>query len=55
MRNIRVSVGDDKYRQSRIRAAELDASVSALVRSFLECVVRDRSDGPVARGPDAET
>ena len=31
MRNITVSVDDDTYRRSRIRAAELDTSVSALV------------------------
>ena len=55
MKNITVSVDDDTYRQSRIRAAELDTSVSALVRGFLERLVRDRSDGSGAHGPDAET
>ncbi|MYD69408.1 MAG: hypothetical protein F4W89_01490 [Acidobacteria bacterium] len=55
MKNITVSVDDDTYRQSRIRAAELDTSVSALVRSFLERLVRDGSDGSGARGPKAET
>ena len=55
MRNITVSVDDDTYRQSRVRAAELDTSVSALVRGFLERLVRDRIDGRGARGPDAET
>ncbi len=55
MRNITVSVDDDTYRQSRIRAAELDTSVSALVRDFLERLVRDGSDESGARGPDAET
>ena len=54
MRNITVSVDEDTYRQSRIRAAELDTSVSALVRSFLERLVRDRTDGGGAGGP-AET
>ena len=34
MRNITVSVDDDTYRRSRIRAAELDTSVSALVVAF---------------------
>ena len=33
MRNITVSVDEDTYRRSRIRAAELDTSVSALVRA----------------------
>ena len=55
MRNITVSVDEDTYRQSRIRAAELDTSVSALVRGFLERLVRNRSDGRGAPGPDAET
>ena len=41
MRNITVSVDDSTYRRSRIRAAELDTSVSALVRRFLERLVRD--------------
>ena len=55
MRNITVSVDDDTYRQSRIRAAELDTSVSALVRDFLERLVRDRTDERGAHGLDAET
>ena len=55
MRNITVSVDDDTYRQSRIRAAELDTSVSALVRDFLERLVRDRTDERGARGPHGET
>ncbi len=41
MRNITVSVDDDTYRRSRIRAAELDTSVSALVRTFLRRLVGD--------------
>ncbi|MDE2926685.1 MAG: hypothetical protein OXT71_09840 [Acidobacteriota bacterium] len=41
MRNITVSIDDSTYRRSRIRAAELDTSVSALVRRFLERLVRD--------------
>ncbi len=36
MRNITVSVDDETYRNSRIRAAELDTSVSALVREYLQ-------------------
>ena len=35
MRNITVSVDDATYRRGRIRAAELDTSVSALVRESL--------------------
>ena len=55
MKNITVSVDDETYRQSRIRAAELGTSVSALVRGFLERLVRDGSDGSGARRPEAET
>jgi len=35
MRNITVSVDEDTYRQARIKAAERDTSVSALVKQFL--------------------
>ena len=35
MKNITVSVDDDTYRRARVRAAEADTSVSALVRKFL--------------------
>ena len=35
MKNITVSVDDEVYRQARIKAAERDTSVSALVRQFL--------------------
>ena len=35
MRNITVSVDDEIYTRARIAAAELDTSVSALVRAYL--------------------
>ena len=35
MKNITVSVDDETYRKARIRAAELDTSVSAIVRKYL--------------------
>ncbi len=35
MKNITVSVDDDVYRQARIKAAEQDTSVSALVKNYL--------------------
>jgi hypothetical protein len=35
MKNITVSVHDEVYRRARIKAAERDTSVSALVKSFL--------------------
>ena len=41
MRNITVSVDDDTHRRSRIRAAELDTSVSALVRTYLRSLAGD--------------
>ncbi len=43
MRNITVAVDDETHRHARIRAAELDTSVSALVREFLRRLApRDR-------------
>jgi plasmid stability protein len=35
VKNITVSLDDETYRRARIRAAELDTSVSALVRRYL--------------------
>ena len=35
MKNITVSVDDNVYRQARIKAAEQDTSVSALVKNYL--------------------
>ena len=35
MKNITISVDDHVYRQARIKAAERDTSVSALVRNYL--------------------
>lgn len=35
MKNITVSLDDETYRRARMKAAELDTSVSALVRRFL--------------------
>ena len=43
MKNITVSIDEETHRAARIRAAELDTSVSALVRSYLVSLVRDRS------------
>ena len=55
MKNITVSVDDDTYRRSRIRAAELDTSVSGLVRGFLERLVQGGAEATVADEPRAET
>ncbi len=40
MKNITVSVDDETYRKARIRAAELDTSVSAMVREYLASITR---------------
>ncbi len=43
MKNITVSVDEETHRLARIRAAELDTSVSALVRAYLKSLVEDRA------------
>jgi plasmid stability protein len=35
MKNITVTLDDETYRKARMRAAELDTSVSAIVRKYL--------------------
>jgi hypothetical protein len=35
MKNITVSLDDDTYRRARVKAAEQDTSVSALVKKYL--------------------
>lgn len=39
MKNITVSVDEETYRRSRIKAAEIGTSVSALVRAYLTDLV----------------
>ena len=41
MRNITVSVDEETHRMARIRAAELDTSVSALVRGYLRSIATE--------------
>ena len=55
MKNITVSVDEETHRLARIRAAELDTSVSALVRNYLKSLVVDRTGGTASREPDVET
>ena len=43
MRNITVSVDEKTHRMARIRAAELDTSISALVREYLRALGDDDS------------
>ena len=54
MRNITVSVDDETHRLVRIRAAELDTSVSALVRDYLKRLTADRTGGTAENGPVTE-
>ena len=44
MKNITVSVDDETYRRARVKAAEQDTSVSALVKGFLTALAEDESD-----------
>ena len=44
MKNITVSVDDETYRRARMKAAEQDTSVSALVRRFLAALAQEESD-----------
>ena len=44
MRNLTVSLPEDVYRRARIKAAERDTSVSALVREFLSKLAEGESD-----------
>lgn len=44
MRNITVTVDDETYRKARIKAAERDTSVSALVKHFLVELAGSESD-----------
>jgi hypothetical protein len=41
MKNITVSVDNETYRLARIRAAERDTSVSALVKQYLASLAED--------------
>ena len=54
MKNITVSIDEETYRLARIRAAELDTSVSALVRDYLKSLVEDGTGGTASDSRDAE-
>ena len=41
MKNITLSIDEGTYRRARIRAAELDTSVSALVRDYLKSLTME--------------
>ena len=55
MKNITVSVDEETHRLARIRAAELDTSVSALVRNYLRSLVSDTSGDPTSQLRGGET
>ena len=55
MKNITVSVDEETHRLARIRAAELDTSVSAMVRQYLGSFVNDAKSGPTAKFQGGET
>jgi len=44
MKNITVSLDDESYRRARMRAAERDTSVSAMVRQFLVDVASQETE-----------
>lgn len=44
MKNVTISLPEEIYRRARIRAAERDSSVSAMVRDFLTSLGDDDSE-----------
>ena len=55
MKNITVSVDEETHRLARIRAAELDTSVSALVREYLRSLVSDTRGDSTSKLQGGET
>lgn len=55
MKNITVSIDEETYRLSRVRAAELGTSVSALVRGYLAALGRGQATGIDDGGYGIET
>jgi post-segregation antitoxin (ccd killing protein) len=54
MKNITVSVDEETYRRARVKAAEQDTSVSALVKRFLAEFAQDESDADRLRREERE-
>ena len=54
-KNITVSIDEKTHRLARIRAAELDTSVSALVRNYLRSLVGNDADAMAPNGLGTET
>ena len=44
MKNITVTLDDETYRRARIKAAEMDTSVSALVKKYLSRLGSEESE-----------
>jgi plasmid stability protein len=55
MRNITVSLDDETYRRARVRASELDTSVSAVVRDYLVQFAGGESDHDRRKRLQSET
>lgn len=55
MKNITVSVDDETYRRARIKAAEMDTSVSALVKKYLCGLGSEESEFERLRRLEEET
>ena len=55
MKNITVSVDEETHRLARIRAAEMDTSVSALVRDYLRSLVDGQNKGRTVDARRVET
>ena len=55
MKNITVSVDEETHRLARIRAAEMDTSVSALVRDYLRSLVDGQNQERTADARRVET
>ena len=55
MKNITVSVDEETHRLARIRAAEMETSVSALVRDYLRDLVEGRHPGRTGDARRVET
>lgn len=54
MKNITVTVDEDTYRAARIKAAEADTSVSALVKQFLAEFARGVSEADQLKAHEVE-
>ena len=55
MKNITVSIDEKTHRLARIRAAELETSVSALVRGYLRTLVGNDAEAMAPSGLGTET